>query len=283
MTSVLVHPLERANQLVSDLTRRMAEPPQAPPGTLFTGVDLGTAYVVLTVVDTAGNPVDAAYTFAQVVRDGLVMDFVGAVSTVRQLKAQLEERLGRELRWAAAATPPGTGSRDVQTHRYVTEGAGFEVNAMVDEVEAANRVLGISNGAVVDVGGGTTGVAVLENGRIVHIADEPTGGTHFSLVLAGAHRISFAEAEELKKDPSRQREVLRLVTPVIQKVSSIVARHIAPFNVEQVYLVGGTAKMAGFEEVMARELNRPVIKPVEPLLVTPIGIALAAAEAGECE
>src|SRR5690606_11259081 len=159
--------LERANRLVGALTRRMAERANPPAGPLYTGIDLGTAYVVLTVVDGRGNPVDAAYTFAQVVRDGLVVDFVSAVSIVRSLKAQLEERLGRELLYGAAAYPPGTGSRDVQTHRYVAEGAGFEIIAMVDEVDAANRVLGLTNGAVVDVGGGTTGISVLQNGQVV--------------------------------------------------------------------------------------------------------------------
>lgn len=275
--------LDRANNLVGTLTRRMSQPPAAPKGTLYTGVDLGTAYVVLTVVDQSGAPVDAAYTFAQVVRDGLVVDYVGAVNTVRRLKTQLEERLGCELLEAAAAYPPGTGPRDIQTHQYVTEAAGFEVTEMVDEVMAANRVLGIQNGAVVDIGGGTTGVAVLQDGKVVHIADEPTGGTHFSLVVAGAHKISFDEAEELKKDPAQQRQVLRLVTPVIQKVASIVHRHIAPYDVDAVYVVGGTARLSGFEDVMTKELGLPVLKPEEPLLVTPLGIAMAAVKSGDTD
>lgn len=273
--------LERANRMVGALTRRMGETPPPPNGTLYTGIDLGTAYVALTVADALGNPVDAAYTFAEVVRDGLVVDFVSAVNIVRRLKAQLEERLGQELLYGAAAYPPGTGNRDIQTHQYVAEGAGFEILTMVDEVDAANRVLGLTNGAVVDVGGGTTGIAVLRDGRVVHTADEPTGGTHFTLVVAGAHQIPFEQAEEMKKDPSRQREILRLVTPVIQKVSSIVERHIAPFDVTTVVVVGGTAKLTGFDRVLEKELGRTVIKPDEPLLVTPLGIALAAAEAGE--
>ncbi len=273
--------LQRANELVATLTRSMSGPPVPTTGTLYTGVDLGTAYVVLTVVDGEGRPVDAAYTFAQVVRDGLVVDYVGAVNTVRRLKAELEERVGRELSAAAAAYPPGTGRRDVQTHRYVTEAAGFDVNAMVDELDAANLVLSIQDGAVVDVGGGTTGVAVLKEGRVVHLADEPTGGTHFSLVLAGAHKITLNEAEEMKKDPTQQRSVLRLVTPVIQKVASIVQRHIAPYEPEQVYVVGGTARLKGFEEVLAGELGRPVVKPEDPMFVTPLGIALASMRAGE--
>ena len=37
------------------------------------------------------------------------------------------------------------------------EGAGFEVTNIVDEPTAAAAVLKITDGAVVDVGGGTTG------------------------------------------------------------------------------------------------------------------------------
>jgi ethanolamine utilization protein EutJ len=43
------------------------------------GVDLGTAYTVLAVLDEEGTPIAGEYRFAQVVRDGLVVDFIGAV------------------------------------------------------------------------------------------------------------------------------------------------------------------------------------------------------------
>ena len=62
---------------------------------------------------------------------------------------------------------------------------------MLDESTAANEVLKMKNGAVVDIGGGTTGISVLKDGKVVYIADEPTGGTHFSLVISGAYGKSF--------------------------------------------------------------------------------------------
>ena len=81
----------------------------------------------------------------------------------------------------------------------MVEAAGLECTGLVDEPTAANALLGIENGAIVDVGGGTTGIAVVENGRVVYTADEPTGGTHFTLVIAGAKDISFEDAEDYKK------------------------------------------------------------------------------------
>ncbi|HEY9528185.1 MAG TPA: ethanolamine utilization protein EutJ, partial [Anaerolineales bacterium] len=61
------------------------------------GVDLGTAYTVLVVLDANHQPIAGAYQFAQIVRDGLVVDFVGAVDLLRRLKSQVEQQLGFTL------------------------------------------------------------------------------------------------------------------------------------------------------------------------------------------
>ena len=66
-------------------------------GTLRTGVDLGTANIVLAVVDEENRPVAGATFPSTVVRDGIVVDYVGAVQAVTRLKGQLEELLGETL------------------------------------------------------------------------------------------------------------------------------------------------------------------------------------------
>jgi ethanolamine utilization protein EutJ len=243
---------------------------------LRVGVDLGTASIVLVVLNAAGQSVACAMEYAQVVKDGLVVDYVGATRIVRRLVEQLEARLGRQLRSAAIAVPPGTGAKDCATHSHVVQGAGLEVTAVVDEPTAANAVLGVVSGVIVDIGGGTTGLSILENGRVVYVADEPTGGTHLTLVLAGNYHISFEEAEALKKQADRQDETLAVVRPVIQKMGTIVATHIKGRDVESVYLVGGTCCLKGMETVIAQVTGKPVYKPRNPCLVTPLGIALHA-------
>ena len=156
----------------------------------------------------------------------------------------------------------------------MVEAAGLEVVGTLDEPTAANAVLGISDGAIVDIGGGTTGISILEKGEVVYVADEPTGGTHVSLVLAGNYGISFEEAEALKKDPARQKEILPVVKPVLEKMASIIKRHVAGRNVQTVYLVGGTCCLQDMEKVIAKETGLGVCKPANPFLVTPLGIAL---------
>ena len=241
---------------------------------LYVGVDLGTAYIVVVVVNGKGEPVACALEFAQVVRDGLVVDYVGATQIVRRLVGQLQERLGRELEDAAIAVPPGTGVRECATHRHVVEGAGLNVTSILDEPTAANAVLNVENGVIVDIGGGTTGLSILENGKVTYVADEPTGGTHLTLVLAGNYGVSFEEAEKIKKDPARQREVFTVVKPVIEKMASIINSHIRGRNVSDIYLVGGTCCLKDMEKIIAKETGKPVCKPSNPFLVTPLGITL---------
>ncbi len=241
---------------------------------LHVGVDLGTAYIVVVVLNAEKQPVACAMEFAQVVKDGLVVDYIGATRIVRKLVDELEERLGRTLTHAAIAVPPGTGEGDCKTHRYVVEGAGLEVTSILDEPTAANAVLGLENGVIVDIGGGTTGLSVLEEGKVTYVADEATGGTHVSLVLSGNFGVSFVEAEEIKKQTDRQDEILPVVRPVVQKMGTIVKRHIEGRDVSAVYLVGGTCCLKGMEQVMEKEIGVPVRKPANPFLVTPLGIAL---------
>jgi ethanolamine utilization protein EutJ len=249
-------------------------------GNLRVGVDLGTANVVVAVVDSLGQPVAGKIRAAEVVRDGLVVDFHGAREIVSSMIKRIEGELGTSLEYAACAVPPGTREGDCRATRYVVEAAGLEVLAVVDEPTAAARVLGIKNGAVVDIGGGTTGISVLQDGEVVYTADEPTGGTHFTLVLAGRFGLSFNEAEKLKLDPSQQDKLFPILRPVMEKVASIIERHLKAFKVPHIYLVGGASALKGLKEVVEDRTSLPAVVPQYPLLVTPLGIALMCPEGG---
>lgn len=265
---------EYCNTLVRQFEESMENPRKPCSNNLLTGVDLGTAYIVISVLDEEFQPICGAYRYANVVKDGLVVDYMGAVKIVKELKVEIEEKLGRQLLYAAAAIPPGTSLNDNGAVRNVLESAGFEVTGILDESTAANSVLRIQNGAVVDVGGGTTGISIFKNGEVIYTADEATGGTHFSLVLAGNYKIPYDEAELIKKDKSRQEEVASILRPVVQKVASIIQKHTKEYKVAKIYLVGGTCCLSGMEEVIESELSIPTFKPVNPFFVTPLGIAM---------
>ncbi|GAA1542257.1 ethanolamine utilization protein EutJ [Nocardioides humi] len=271
MTSTLSPNLAR---LLEVADRATTDAPVTVTGPLRVGVDLGTAYTVIFVVDESGLPVAGAYRFADVVRDGVVLDYAGAVDLVRRLKSQIEQRIGRGLTTAAVTIPPGVPVSEVRSHGYVVEAAGLECTAIVDEPTAANAVLQVADGAVVDVGGGTTGIAVLRDGEVVATADDPTGGTHLTLVVAGAHGISFEEAELLKRDQRNHARLFPVVRPVLEKIGTLVADRIRGYDVEQIYLVGGTSAFTGIADVVASVTGVPAVVPGAPLFVTPVGVAL---------
>lgn len=241
---------------------------------IHVGVDLGTAYIVIVVLDDMLNPIACDMESSKVVRDGLVIDYLGAVRIVKKLKENIEKRLGLELNKTSIAVPPGTSIADSKTHKYVVEACGFDVTNIVDEPTAANNVLDIVNGVIVDIGGGTTGLSVIKDRTVVYVADEATGGTHLSLVLSGRYKISFDEAEILKKDPIRRKEIFMQVRPVIEKMASIVSKHIKQFEINDVYLVGGTCCLDGIEDVFTSILEIKTHKPENPFFVTPTGIAM---------
>jgi ethanolamine utilization protein EutJ len=267
--------MEKANRRLAHLENLIASPvePEKNLGELRVGVDLGTANVVLTVIDSQGEPVAGALEKACVVKDGLVIDYLGAIKIVRELKAQIEDLLQTPLTKAAAAYPPGTTKNDARAIANVVEGAELTVTEMIDEPTAAAKILDIKDGAVVDVGGGTTGVSVLQRGQVIYTADEATGGVHMDLVLAGRYGIELPLARSLKENPARWSEIFPVILPVCEKMASIVRGHIKNFQVNTVYLVGGTSILPGFKEVLAKELNCEVIRPHNPLLATPLGIA----------
>ena len=127
-----------------------------PEGILKVGVDLGTAYLTVAVLDENNQPLTGEYQFAQVARDGLVVDFVGAVDLVRSMKDRIERRIGRELTHAASGYPPGVPGAEVRSTAHVVEAADMICTGLVDEPTAANALVKLRDGVIVDVGGGTT-------------------------------------------------------------------------------------------------------------------------------
>lgn len=144
---------------------------------LWLGIDLGTCDVVSMVVDSDGQPVAVLLDWADVVRDGIVWDFFGAVTIVRRHLDTLEQQLGCRFTHAATSFPPGT---DPRISINVLESAGLEVSHVLDEPTAVADLLQLDNAGVVDIGGGTTGIAIVKQGKVTYSADEATGGHHIS-------------------------------------------------------------------------------------------------------
>lgn len=266
---------KKCNEFVKKFENVIDNPVKTKSSVYYTGVDLGTACVVMAVLDENYNPVAGAYEYSDVVKDGMVVDYIGAINIVRRMKEKIEASLQTTLTYAAAAIPPGTDSLDGGAVKNVVEAAGFEVTSLLDEPTAANKLLKLENGAVVDIGGGTTGISIIKNGKVIDVDDEPTGGTHFTLVLSGAYKIPFEEADLFKRNVDNHKEIFPVVKPVVDKIATIVSEKTSSHNIEELVLVGGSSCLTGIEEAIEKEIGIRTTKPNNPLFVTPLGIALS--------
>lgn len=260
-----------ATTFLNAAARRLRKPAAKISGALRFGVDLGTATVVLTALDDAGAPIYWDFLPCEAVRDGVVVNFGDAVAAVRKLKADAEAQLGVVITAAGTAYPPGVPVSESRACRYVLESAGIDCRSLVDEVTAAQALLQLRSGVIVDVGGGSTGVGIVEEGQIVQLDDRPGGGRHLDLILAGALRISTDEAERLKrKKPADYIDILR---PGVERVAASVQRQIGGRVVTSVHLVGGALRLPGADRIVADYLGIPTVAYPHAELVTPFGIA----------
>ena len=132
---------EYCDKMVEDFEKVIEHPVREKSSVYYTGVDLGTACVVIAVLDENKRPVAGAYRYADVVRDGMVVDYIGAVQIVRELKEQIEEQLDTELIYAAGAIPPGTDLLDSGAVKERYPGSRIRM------YESAGRINGCQSGA----------------------------------------------------------------------------------------------------------------------------------------
>ncbi len=274
----------KKSKLLEQLNRAIRAPEgKSYNGYVFWGVDIGTANVVTVAADRQGRPLAGAVTPAKVTKEGLIVDYVGAVEVVKKQVAHIQKKLHCPLGVAMSAIPPGTEKGNGRVTANILESAGLDVVGVIDEPEAAGLVLAVENGAIVDVGGGTTGISIIKEGRVLYSEDEATGGFQFDLVIAGHFGIAVEQAEQMKKNKAEQERLYPIVQPVMAKVASIMEKSFRGERPEEIYLVGGACAFQGFSDFICKYTGIPTYIPQYPLLVTPMGIALACARAVRAE
>lgn len=242
------------------------------PENLKIGLDLGTALIKFLILNQNNLPVLCFLEWANVVRDGIVSDYWGAVQITKRMASAAMDILEIEnLPPVSAGYPPKTDPRLVENVIY---SAGLEVKKMIDEPTAAAKFLNIKSGAVVDIGGGTTGIAIIKNNKVIDSFDEATGGHHWTLVISGNKKIDYEKAELLKR-ADIDGKYFSILKPVMEKMASIVKIHTAKFrNLKTIFLVGGPTSYKNFSEVFRVELNKEIISFEHPELITPFGITI---------
>ncbi len=233
------------------------------------GIDLGTSDIVSVVLDADNNPIAARLSWADVVRDGVVVNFYEAMTIVKQQINELETLLQTTFTEANTSYPPGT---DPKISVNVIEAAGLEVAAVIDEPSAVAHLLKLDRAAVVDIGGGTTGIAILEKGEVIYSGDEATGGRHVTLTIAGSLSKSYEDAE--KEKITKGKEIWPIVRPVFEKMADITRQHLQHHPVDRLYLSGGSCMLPGVQPLFQKEFPElTVILPEHAIFFTPYAIA----------
>jgi cell division protein FtsA len=147
--------------------------------------------------------------------------------------------------------------------------------------------------ALVDIGGGTTDIAIYEKGAVWHTAVLPVGGDHFTNDIAVGLRAPIPDAEKVKKKhgcalaslvsddeaveiPSvggrKPRQISRhilaaIIEPRAQEVFQLVREEIARAGYEKslnsgVVLTGGGSLLEGMPEVAEQIFDLPVRRGV---------------------
>ena len=105
----------------------------------FFGIDLGTATIVITAVNAVGQPVYWDSVACEAVRDGVVVNFAGAVAAVQELKLAATAALGCEISSAATAFPPGVPSAEARAVIWLVA-----TSKLTSNVKGTDTVLGLS-------------------------------------------------------------------------------------------------------------------------------------------
>lgn len=161
--------------------------------------------------------------------------------------------------------------------------AGLEVYSMTLEPIAASTVvipqdLRLLNLALVDMGAGTSDIAISKNGMITAYGMVPLAGDEVSESLEEQFILDFATAERVKRELAACREVsftdilgqdyhlpadevTELIRPTVQSIGAKIANEIVALNggapPKAVICVGGASQTPGLREVLAESLSLP--------------------------
>ena len=197
--------------------------------------------------------------------------------------------------------------------------AGLEVASLTLEPIAAMNVvlnanLRLLNVAMVDIGAGTSDIAITKGGSVVAFAMAPIAGDEITESLAEAYLLDFKTAEKVKISLSKKskikfkdimgvkfiltsEEILEKIRPSIKNLADEIAKKIKEFNGKApsaIFLIGGGSQIPMLPRLLSETLGMSedrvavrradIVKDVEiknkrslgPEFITPMGIAATA-------
>ncbi len=210
---------------------------------------------------------------------------------IRDPRGMVGERLGVRMHLVSAAQSP------VRNLMLCIQRCHLDVSGLVASPYASGLSslvpdemdLGVT---VIDMGAGTTSIAIFYDGRLIHTEVIEVGGQHVTSDIARGLSTLMTSAERIKTlhgsaipTPSDDREVIqvdqidaeaeggiqtmprsfltRIIQPRIEETIELVRDRIAESGFEivagrRIVLTGGAAQLTGVRETAARILDKPV-------------------------
>jgi type IV pilus assembly protein PilM len=161
--------------------------------------------------------------------------------------------------------------------RYVKTAQLSKLNLKGLELEtvATARLLGVkekSPAAIVDIGGRTTSISIIDKGALRQTHNIDTAGGDLTQVISSGLGISPLRAEEIKKTSGLniqyqgEIDILKLLVPLLDVIKREIEKSINNYylqtkrKVEKVILTGGGANLNGLDKYYAQTLAMPVVK-----------------------
>lgn len=204
----------------------------------------------------------------------------------------------------------------------VTSRVGLGVSHLtLEPIAAINAVIPenirLLNLALVDIGAGTSDIAITKEGSVVAYGMIPMAGDEVTEAIVHKYLVDFNTAEQIKHDLKEKEvivyediigmtneipseEIKACIEPVIDKLAKQIAKKILELNGKKptnaVFCIGGGGQMPGLIEQIAKHLELPearvtlrlasqvpdVVYECEmtkgPEMITPLGIAMTAAK-----
>lgn len=243
-----------------------------------------------------------------------VVDYYLDESRMEKLEGHRGDRIGVEL--LATFLPQIV----IEGLYSVISRVGLEVGSITLEPIAAINVaikpeLRLLNLALVDIGAGTSDIAITKDGQIISYGMTSTAGDEITERIAKAYLLDFNNSEKLKITLSKKeeqeftdilgithrlstKEIVNNIIDVVETIAKEITDKILEYNTKSpnaVFLIGGSSQMPMLKETIAENLGLPkervsirdalLIDNIEglegengPDMITPIGIAIEGAQ-----
>lgn len=243
-----------------------------------------------------------------------VIDYYLDEDRIENLEGHKGQRIGVEL--LATFLPQIV----IEGLYSVISRVGLEVGSITLEPIAAINIaikkeFRLLNLVLVDIGAGTSDIAITKDGQITSYAMTQTAGDEITERLSQAYLLDFNSSEKLKVELSKKEkqefkdivgvsyklsssEIVDKIIDIIEKIASEITGEILKYNGKApnaVFLIGGTSQMPLLKETIAEKLGLPKervsirditsIDNIEglnevngPDMITPIGIAIEGAQ-----